>query len=124
MIKVFGWIAFVLAWIGGSGLVGTGYATAVMVIATIGVAVVIAIDIAKDRKPDQYAIIGAFVLPSMISRINGSAAVHVQGWFTSLWSWAERNIGSWVGTTSVGLALFAVAISFIVSHKTMARGGR
>lgn len=124
MIKVLLWAALVLAFIGGSGLVGNGYATAVMIIATAGLVIAAAIDIKKDGKPDQHAILVAFVLPTMISRVNGKAAEHIGGWFTDLWGWAERHLGSWVGTTSVGLALFAIAISFLVSNKANPRMGR
>lgn len=120
MIKFLSYGAFVLAFIGGSGLVGNGLATTVMVIATAAVLIKIVIDIKKDGKPDQDAIIGAFVLPTMISRINGSAAEHVGGWLTDLWGWANSHMGPWVGTTSIGLSLFAVAISFLVSTKTKA----
>lgn len=124
MMKILLWASLVLAFIGGSGLVGNGYATAVMIIATAGIIIAAGIDIKKDGKPDQHAIIAAFVLPTMISRINGKAAEHIGGWFTHLWDWANQHLGSWVGTTSVGLALFAVAISFLVSTKANPRMGR
>ena len=123
MTKGLLWISLVLALIGGSGLVGQGMASTVMVIATAGVLLKITIDIKKDGVPNQDAIVGAFVIPTMISRINGKAAEHIGGWFEDLWSWASRHMGDWVGTTSIGLALFAIAISFLVSNKT-ARAGR
>lgn len=124
MIKGLLWAALVLAFIGGSGLVGNGYATAVMLIATAGIVIAAALDIKKDGKPDQHAIIAAFVLPTMVSRVNGKAADNVGGWFEDLWGWAERHMGSWVGVTSVGLALFAIVISFLVSEKASSRMGR
>lgn len=117
MMKILLWASLVLAFIGGSGLVGSGYATTVMIIATAGLLIAAAIDIKKDGKPDQHAIIAAFVLPTMISRISGKAADSVEGWFKALWGWANDHMGTWVGTTSIGLALFAVAISFLVSTK-------
>ena len=122
MIKILLWASLVLALIGGAGLVGTGYATAVMIIATTGIIIAAAIDIKKDGKPDQHAIIAAFVLPTMISRINGDAAEAVEGWLSGLWGWASDNLGEWVGTTSIGLALFAVVISFLM--QTKAKGAR
>lgn len=125
MAKIILWASLVLAFIGGSGLVGNGLSTTVMVIATFGVILKIALDIKKDGKPDQDAIIGAFVLPTMISKINGTFAEKVGGGLTWLWSWASQHMGSWVGTgSSVGLALFAIAMSFFASHKTARAGGR
>lgn len=124
MAKIILWASLVFAFIGGSGLVGNGYATTVMVIATFGVLLKLVLDIKKDGKPDQDAIVGAFVLPTMISRINGAAAEHVGGWFTMLWSWANGHIGAWIGQSSVGLALFAIAMSFYASHKTSRGMGR
>ncbi|GGN39341.1 hypothetical protein FHR83_006740 [Actinoplanes campanulatus] len=123
-MKVLAWFGFVLAIIGGAGLVGAGYATVVQVIAVLGVLTVIGIDIYKDKTPNQYAVIGAFVVPSLIVGMNGKATEKISDGLTSLWDWADRNLGDWVGTTTVGLALAAVVISFLVSHKAMPRGGR
>lgn len=123
-MKILAWIGFALAAIGGAGLVGSGFATAIQVIAVLGVLTVIAIDIFKDKVPNQYAVVGAFVLPSLIVGMNGKLASNIQDGLSSLWDWAERNMGDWVGTTTVGLALSAVVISFLVSHKAMPAGGR
>lgn len=123
-MKLFAWIGFVLAIIGGAGLVGVGLAAAVQIIAVISALIIITIDIAKDRIPNQYAVIGAFVLPSLIVGINGKAPDWIADKLADLWGWATDHLGDWVGTTTVGLALAAVAISFIVSSKTMPRTGR
>lgn len=117
MKKILAWAGFALAVIGGAGLVGVGLAAAVQVIAVFGVLIVIGIDIAKDRIPDQYAVIGAFVLPSMLVGIEASAADWLNDKLGDLWGWASDKLGDWVGTTTVGLALAAVAISFIISTK-------
>lgn len=121
-MKILAWFGFGLAIIGGAGLVGVGYARAVQVIAVLGILVVIGIDIFKDKKPDQYAVIGAFVIPSLIVGMNGKVTDHISNGLQNVWGWADRNIGSWVGTSTVGVALAAVVLSFLVSHKTMGRG--
>lgn len=121
MKKTLAWAAFAIAIIGGAGLVGVGLASAVQIIAVLGALTIIGIDIAKDRIPDQYAVIGAFVLPSLIVGIKGDFPNWVDGRLADLWGWAEDTLGDWVGTTTVGLALAAVVISFLVS--TRATGG-
>lgn len=126
MMKALAWIGFIVAVIGGAGLVGVGLASAVMVIAVLGALIIIGIDIAKDRKPDQYAVIGAFVLPSLLVSIDGSFPAWVSDKLGDLWGWASDHMGDWVGTSTIGLALAAVAVSFIVSTRTdaSARMGR
>ncbi|WP_435233389.1 hypothetical protein [Micromonospora aurantiaca (nom. illeg.)] len=118
MTKILAWVGFALAVIGGAGLVGVGLSAAVQIIAVLGVLIVIGIDIAKDRIPNHYAVIGAFVLPSMIVTINGEFPRWLSARLADLWGWAESSLGNWVGTTTVGLALGAVVISFLVSSKT------
>lgn len=124
MMKLLAWIGFALAVIGGAGLVGVGLAAAVQIIAVLAALLIIGIDIAKDRIPNQYAVIGAFVIPSLIVGINGSVPEWFDDKLSDLWGWASDQLGNWVGTTTVGLALAAVAISFLVSQKTMPRTGR
>ncbi|SCL21545.1 hypothetical protein [Micromonospora inyonensis] len=124
MMKPLAWIGFALAVIGGAGLVGVGLASTVLVVAALGALIIIAIDIAKDRVPNQYAVIGAFVLPSLIVSINGTIPDWINARLGDLWGWANDTLGDWVGTTTVGLALAAVAVSFLVSTKTMQRAGR
>ena len=118
-MKFMSWVAFIIAIIGGAGLVGVDLATAVQIIAVFGVLVVIGIDIAKDRVPNQYAVIGAFVLPSLIVSINGSFPNWIDDKLGDVWGWAADNVGDWVGTSTIGLALGAVVISFLVSSRTM-----
>jgi len=124
MMKGFAWVSFVLAVIGGAGLVGVGLGTAVMVIAVLAALALIAIDLAKDGIPNQYAVIGAFVLPSLIVSIDGRFPDWLSARLGDLWGWASDHIGEWVGTTTVGLALGAVVISFLVSSRTMPKMGR
>ncbi|PWR08556.1 hypothetical protein DKT68_15175 [Micromonospora acroterricola] len=118
-MKVLAWICFALAVIGGAGLVGVGLGSTVMVIAIIAALAIIGIDIAKDRVPNQYAVIGAFVLPSLIVSIDGTIPRWISDRLAQLWGWAENHLGDWVGTSTVGLALAAVVISFLVSSRTM-----
>jgi len=120
-MKFMSWVAFIIAIIGGAGLVGVDLATAVQIIAVFGVLVVIGIDIAKDRVPNQYAVIGAFVLPSLIVSINGDFPNWIDDKLGDLWGWAADNVGDWVGTSTIGLALGAVVISFLVSSRTTQR---
>ncbi|WP_431728548.1 hypothetical protein [Verrucosispora sp. TAA-831] len=117
-MKALAWIGFIVAVIGGVGLVGVGLAAAVMVIAVLGAFTIVALDIAKDRKPDQHAYIGAFVLPSLLVSIGGAFPDWLNDKSQDLWGWASEHAGDWVGTTTVGLALAAVALSFIVSTRT------
>lgn len=117
-MKALAWIGFIVAIIGGAGLVGVGLASAVMIIAALGALVTIGIDIAKDRKPDQYAVVGAFVLPSLIVSIDGSLPAWISSKLSEVWGWASDSMGDWVGTSTIGLALAAVAISFLVSTRT------
>lgn len=124
MMKVFAWVSFVLAVVGGAGLVGVGLGTAVMVIAVLAALVLIGIDLAKDGIPNQYAVIGAFILPSLIVSIDGRFPAWLSARLADLWGWAEGHAGAWVGTTTVGLALGAVVISFLVSSRTMPKMGR
>lgn len=121
-MKFMSWVAFIIAIIGGAGLVGVDLATAVQIIAVFGILVVIGLDIAKDRVPNQYAVIGAFVLPSLIVSINGDFPNWLDGKLGDLWGWAADNVGGWVGTSTIGLALGAVVISFLVSSRTMSAG--
>lgn len=123
-MKMLAWIGFVLAVIGGAGLVGVGLAAAVQIIAVVGALIIIGVDIKKDGIPNQYAVIGAFVLPSLLVGISGKAPEWINGKLTDLWGWAESNMGDWVGTSTVGLALAAVVISFAVSTRTMPKMGR
>jgi hypothetical protein len=121
-VKFLAWVAFIIAIIGGAGLVGVDLATAVQIIAVFGILVVIGIDIAKDRVPNQYAVIGAFVLPSLIVSINGDFPNWLDDKLGDLWGWAADNVGDWVGTSTIGLALGAVVISFLVSSRTTTQG--
>jgi len=121
-MKFMSWVAFIIAIIGGAGLVGVDLATAVQIIAVFGILVVIGLDIAKDRVPNQYAVIGAFVLPSLIVSINGDFPNWLDDKLGDLWGWAADNVGDWVGTSTIGLALGAVVISFLVSSRTMTAG--
>ncbi len=122
MKKILAWLGFILAIIGGAGLVGVGLASAVPIVAVFGALIIIGIDIAQDRVPNQYAVIGAFVLPSLIVGIGGDIPNWIDDKLGDLWGWAADHIGDWVGTTTVGLALGAVVISFLVSSKTMTAG--
>ncbi len=124
MMKMFAWVSFVIAIIGGAGLVGVGLGTAVMIIAAIAALAIIVIDIAKDHIPNQYAVIGAFVLPSLIVSIDGRFPDWLGDKLEDLWEWAGDHMGDWVGTSTIGLALAAVVISFVVSSRTMPKMGR
>ncbi|MER5703462.1 hypothetical protein ABT023_16175 [Micromonospora sp. NPDC002296] len=124
MMKPLSWIGFAIAVIGGAGLVGVGLAAAVQIIAVLAALIIIGIDIAKDGQPDQYAVIGAFVLPSLIVGINGAFPDWLSDKLADLWGWAEDNMGDWVGTTTVGLALAAVVVSFLVSTRAQGLSSR
>jgi hypothetical protein len=118
MMKALAWIGFIVAVIGGSGLVGEGLASTVIFIAAFGAFLLILIDVAKNRVPDQYAYVGAFVLPSLIVKIGGPVPAWIDRQLGKLWDWASEHMGDWVGTSTVGLALAAVVLSFLVASRT------
>lgn len=118
MKKFLAWVGFILAIIGGAGLVGVGLAAAVQVVAVFGALILIGMDVGEDRRPDQRAVIGAFVLPSLIVGIGGDIPNWIDDKLGDLWGWATDHLGDWVGTSTIGLALGAVAISFLMSTRT------
>ncbi|MET8278309.1 hypothetical protein [Micromonospora sp. NPDC005174] len=118
MMKLLAWVGFFVAIIGGTGLVGEGLASAVLIIAALGAFVLICIDCAKNRLPDMYAYVGAFVLPSLIVKIGGPFPAWIDRQLNRLWDWASGHMGDWVATSTVGLALAAVVISFLVASRT------
>lgn len=117
MKKIITWVGLVLGLIGGAGLVGVGLADAVQVIVVFAALVIIGHDIIEDWTPDLKAVVGAFVLPSLIVGIGGKIPGWIGRQLENLWGWANDTLGAWVGTTTVGLALAAVAISFILAIK-------
>lgn len=122
MAKIIGWIAFGLAIIGGAGLVGVGLTATVQIIVVFGALLLITMDVAKDKKPDQHAVIAGFALPALIVGIGGDFPEWLSDKLGDLWTWAEREMGTWVETSTVGFALFAVVISFLMSTRSGGTG--
>jgi hypothetical protein len=122
MMKLLAWAAFVVAVIAGAGLAATN-AGMVQVLVAIGLVVVLVIDIAKDSTPNQYATGVAIALPSLLIGMNGTVAASIGGGLTRLWTWSGGHFGSWFGTSLIGAAIIAGAVSLLIAQRTMPRAG-
>ncbi|MEU4558487.1 hypothetical protein AB0F72_08855 [Actinoplanes sp. NPDC023936] len=123
MMKFLAWAGFVAAIIAGAGLAATN-PTMMMVLICVGGIIALVVDIAKDRTPNQYAVLVAIGLPSLLVGMNGTFAETVGGWMTSLWNWASEPLGEMAGTTAIFTAVIVGAIAVFVGQKTMPRTSR
>ncbi len=118
-MKGLAWISFVGAIIAGAGLAATS-AGLVQILAVIAALVVLAMDIAKDRTPNQSAVIVAVVLPSLIVGMNGKLADTIDRWLSELWANVQGPLGEWAGTPSAfGVAAVVVTVSVLISRRAM-----
>ncbi len=117
------WASFALAIVAGAGLAATG-AGLVQLLVVVAALAVLAVDIAKDRTPNQGAVIVAIALPSLVVGMNGKLAAFIDRWLDKLWNNVSDTAGSWAGTNSMlFVAIACVAISFIFARRTMPRSG-
>lgn len=121
-MKLLAWASFILAIIAGAGL-AVNDAGLVQVLAIIVVLVAVAIDIGKDREPNQVAVLAAIVVPSLLVLMPGKLASTLSGLLKSAWNNTSGHLGSWAGTTStLGVAAVCVAVSFVIAQRTMNKG--
>jgi hypothetical protein len=122
-MKAICWISFAFAVIAGAGL-SVVAPDLVQVIVVLAALTVLGIDIAKDRIPNQGAVVVAVALPSLLVSMNGKLADTLSNWLNSLWGSLSGQVGSWAGTTStIGIAAICVAASFLLARRTMPKSG-
>ncbi len=122
-MKAFAWASFALAIIAGAGLAATGAGLVQLLVAVAAIAVLV-VDIAKDRTPNQGAVVVAIALPSLVVGMNGKMAEFIDTWLGRLWDNVSDTAGSWAGTQSMlFVAIACVAVSFIFARRTMPRSG-
>jgi hypothetical protein len=122
-MKLLAWAGFLAAVIAGAGLAATNAAMMQFLI-VLGAMIALVVDIAKDKTPNQYAVLVAIGLPSFLLAMNGTFAKTVGGWMTGLWDWASQPLGDLAGTTAVFTAVVVGAIAVLVGQKTMPRTSR
>lgn len=126
MLKFFAWAGFIAAVIAGAGLAATN-PKMMQVLIVVGALIALIVDIAKDKTPNQYAVLVAIGLPSFLLAMDGTFAETVGGWMTGLWDWASDPLGRMAGTTAIFTAIIVGAVAVLVGQKTMPRssgGGR
>jgi hypothetical protein len=123
MMKMLAWAGFVAAIIAGAGLAATN-PNMMMTLIAVGAMIALVVDIAKDKIPNQYAVLVAIGLPSLLLKMNGTFANTIGGWMTSLWRWASQPLGDMAGTSAIFTAIVVGAIAVLVGQKTMARTSR
>lgn len=122
-MKMLAWAGFVAAIIAGAGLAATN-AAMMQVLIVVGAMIALVVDIAKDKTPNQYAVIVAIGLPSFLLAMHGSFAHTIAGWMTGLWNWASQPLGDLAGTSAIFTAVVVGAIAVLVGQKTMPRTSR
>jgi len=135
---ILAWISFGLAVVGGALAASTGVGEFVHTVLHglpwhwlpgVGLAaafVTIAIDLFRDGDPNQAAVAAAILLPSVAAATGGSLGRWVIHSSAALAHWTLPHMQAWVGTSSsVGLALGAIAIASVVSSRVVkrSRGG-
>ncbi len=122
-MKILAWAGFGAAIIAGAGLAAPN-PTMMQVLIVVGAMIALIVDIAKDKTPNQYAVLVAIGLPSFLLAIDGSFAATVAGWMTRLWNWASAPLGDLAGTTAIFTAVIVGAVAVLVGQKTMPRTSR
>jgi hypothetical protein len=122
-MKMLAWAGFVAAVIAGAGLAATN-AKMMHVLIVVGALIAMIVDIAKDKTPNQYAVLVAIGLPSFLLAMDGTFAQTVGGWLTGLWNWASQPLGDLAGTTAIFTAVIVGAVAVLVGQKTMPRTSR
>lgn len=122
-MKGLAWFGFVAAVIAGAGLAATN-PTMMQTLIIVGAMIALIVDIAKDKTPNQYAVLVAIGLPSFLLAMDGTFAETVGGWMTNVWEWASEPLGRAAGTTAVFTAVIVGAIAVLVGQKTMPRTSR
>ena len=132
---ILAWVSFALAVVGGALAAGTGIGTFVrtvlrgiplhwlpavaLCVAFVGVA----LDLFRDGEPNQVAVAGAVVMPSIAAATGGGLAHWMIHQSDTLAHWMLPHIEGWAGTTSAtGLALGAIAVALVVSSRVVKRG--
>lgn len=122
-MKMLAWAGFVAAIIAGAGLAATN-AAMMQVLIVVGAMIALIVDIAKDKTPNQYAVLVAIGLPSFLLAMNGELFQTIGRWMTNLWDWASQPLGELAGTTAIFTAVIVGAIAVLVGQKTMPRTSR
>lgn len=122
-MKMLAWAGFVAAIIAGAGLAATN-PTMMQVLIVVGAVIALVVDIAKDKTPNQYAVLVAIGLPSLLEGMDGTLFQTIGGWMTSLWNWASQPLGHLAGTTAIFTAVVVGAVAVLVGQKTMPRTSR
>jgi hypothetical protein len=122
-MKMLAWAGFVAAIIAGAGLAATN-PKMMQTLIVVGALIAMIVDIAKDKTPNQYAVIVAIGLPSFLLAMNGTFAETVGGWLTSLWNWASSPLGDLAGTSAIFTAVIVGGVAILVGQKTMPRTSR
>lgn len=122
-MKILAWIGFAAAIVAGAGLAATN-PKMMQVLIVVGALIAMIVDIAKDKTPNQYAVIVAIGLPSFLLAMNGTFAHTVGGWLTSLWNWASQPLGDLAGTSAIFTAIIVGGVAILVGQKTMPRTSR
>jgi MFS family permease len=123
MMKFFAWAGFIAALIAGPGLAATN-PKMMQILIVLGALIALIVDIAKDKIPNQYAVLVALGLPSLLVGMSGGFANTVGGWLTDLWNWASQPLGDLAGTSAIFTAIIVGAVAVLVGQKTMARTSR
>lgn len=111
-MKLFAWCAFILAIVAGTGLAADA-TTMVLIVFTIGLLVKAVVDIAKDKTPNQDAIVGALVMPTLLVYIPGPISDWIQSRFSDLWDFVGEQVGYGLATTST---MTIAAVCLVVAH--------
>lgn len=122
-MKMLAWAGFIAAIIAGAGLAATNPGM-MQTLIVVGAMIALIVDIAKDKTPNQYAVLVAIGLPSLLLTMNGSFAHTVGSWMTNLWNWASQPLGHLAGTTAIFTAVIVGAVAVLVGQKTMPRTSR
>jgi hypothetical protein len=122
MMKLFAWVAFLVAIFAGAGLAATEPGL-VQIVVVIGALAALIYDIAKDKIPNRDAVVVAVALPSLIVGMNGGIPNTLERWLDSLWGLWGDEAGSALGTGSMlVVAVIAVVVAFVFSRSSPGSG--
>ncbi len=131
-VKILAWASLAVALVGGTLAAGMWIGDAITtvlvhipwgwvpeVLLFVGV-VAVALDLFIDGVPNQVAIAGAILVPSVARATTGRLGDTVTGWTGDLVDWLDKPMTEWIGTESAaGLAIAAIICSILMARRVI-----
>ncbi|MFG1847752.1 hypothetical protein [Micromonospora carbonacea] len=131
-VTILAWASLVVALVGGTLAAGMWIGDAIVavldfipwgwvpeVLLFVGV-VSVALDLFIDGVPNQVAIAGAILVPSIARATFGKLGDTITGWTGDLVGWMDKPMTEWIGTDSAaGLAIAAIICSILMARRVI-----